>query len=549
MTMMSCCSSIENARKEEMSKMLMSKICEVLGIQTFKLTSEKGRFDLNSDNEIKKKIQKAQASLIQRKRKSDSGHEILQKKLSRVSTDEDVINSTMENLSGMLEDMNVQDVYFLGQNLACDSIKEVSRRLTERDYFHISNFLRTEEEPFLGATFVPDCYIPFGNDFEEAARQVYETLRSYFQAKKDAVLCIQDLKMIAIGRCRSEQHQSLDFLVVNYTLQYIMNIELKKWRGAVLDEDMKLRIEALEARENIEGIKKNLEQWLGSELKGNWKYVASMYSNDSISCENKDYFINGQDLLLKRIQEIEDNIRKPEDKYPEDFQTIAQYLLFCTPAMALPVKSNLIRSVHKKIQKLGSAKGICLYAFPTPQQRQVLSWPLVVFAAPWGSGKTTLMVAKTIDLATSGQKVLFIIFCNGSITTNNETLLFLEIRDKLADYENVKVISMLFEDGRNNGMVEAADGFENVIIDEFFSDFGSLSQVSQEEISQLVSGKSTVWISFSNTYFGTRLDDFESPEDLLTSWFPTFKVAKMTMPLRMPTNVAQGDGDWYIYKE
>ena len=76
---------MENARKEEMSKMLMSKICEVLGIQTFKLTSERGRFDLNSDNEIKKKIQKAQASLIQRKRKSDSGHEILQKKLSRVS--------------------------------------------------------------------------------------------------------------------------------------------------------------------------------------------------------------------------------------------------------------------------------------------------------------------------------------------------------------------------------------------------------------------------------------------------------------------------------
>ena len=98
----------------------------------------------------------------------------------------------------------------------------------------------------------------------------------------------------------------------------------------------------------------------------------------------------------------------------EEFKFISKYLLFCSPAVALPIGGNYNKAVTNALKQAGSVKNIKIWCFLTPDQRMILYKGHVVFLSCCGTGKTLLMISKAIEIAESEEDVLFLVFIDGS---------------------------------------------------------------------------------------------------------------------------------------
>ena len=105
---------------------------------------------------------------------------------------------------------------------------------------------------------------------------------------------------------------------------------------------------------------------------------------------------------------------------------------------------NLPRVVQDSILKSGSRENIEIWCYPTPQQRSVLYHHWLIFAAPFGSGKTLFMIIKAIELAENGEDVLFLIFApwlkhwDPTAKPDTKTLLCLDLEEKFKNHSNIK---------------------------------------------------------------------------------------------------------------
>ena len=140
--------------------------------------------------------------------------------------------------------------------------------------------------------------------------------------------------------------------------------------------------------------------------------------------------------------------------YVYDFILICKFLLFCCPVISLPVFGNLTKVTQDSIvNKSGTRENIIIYCFPTPQQRAVLYHPWLIFAGPFGSGKTLLMTAKAIELADAGKKVLFLVFVAGRWDgSDKKTLLCLDLEEKFKNHPLIKVKMVPFVDGKTDNL-------------------------------------------------------------------------------------------------
>ena len=98
--------------------------------------------------------------------------------------------------------------------------------------------------------------------------------------------------------------------------------------------------------------------------------------------------------------------------------------------VALPVGGNLTTAVREAIEKAGSRDNIYIWCYPTPGQRAILSNTKIVFASPFGSGKTLFMVVKAIELADKGENVLFLIFIDAeAVPSKTKPLLYYDLEE------------------------------------------------------------------------------------------------------------------------
>ena len=202
-----------------------------------------------------------------------------------------------------------------------------------------------------------------------------------------------------------------------------------------------------------------------ADIKGPWKIVSMIYcieiDTEYKNCQQcpkcKDFIAQGKYKLLEKLEKLHEK-RKAEvaniKKFTDDFITICKFLLFCCPVMSLPVMGNLPNAVQEAVLKSGSRDNIALWCFPTPEQRGILLYPWLVFAAPFGSGKTLFMMLKAIELAEAGEKVLFLIFVNAAAVINlgKKTLLCLDLEEKFKNYDKIKVKMVPFIDGRKDNL-------------------------------------------------------------------------------------------------
>ena len=199
-----------------------------------------------------------------------------------------------------------------------------------------------------------------------------------------------------------------------------------------------------------------------SDIKGPWKIVSIVFYLESepelnICSSCKDYITKGKSELLNALKKLHAK-RKAEvanlTKYVIDFVTICKFLLFCCPVISLPVLGNLSKYIQNSIvEKSGTRKNIAIYCFPTPQQRGVLCHPWLIFAAPFGSGKTLFMIVKAIELADAGEGVLFLVFVDGHICgSDKKTLLCLDLEEKFKNHPQIKVQMIQFKDGKTDNL-------------------------------------------------------------------------------------------------
>ena len=105
--------------------------------------------------------------------------------------------------------------------------------------------------------------------------QVYDALKKYFSNRSNEnVLVIQGLELVKLSGARRSDKQEVDFLIVNFTHQYILNIEVKKWLGQIQGKSDNI---INKAKDQLESIKTILEDWFGADLKGSWKYVSALF--------------------------------------------------------------------------------------------------------------------------------------------------------------------------------------------------------------------------------------------------------------------------------
>ena len=140
-------------------------------------------------------------------------------------------------------------------------------------------------------------------------RQVYDALQTHFKSRKNEdVLIVQGLEMVKLGGARGRNVHEIDFLVINFTHQYILNIEVKKWLGQIEGKPENI---IYKAREQLENNRNLLEDWFSADLKGNWRYASVLYCTGMEQilkdCAHCNPFIaTNQNEVLNIMKNLED---------------------------------------------------------------------------------------------------------------------------------------------------------------------------------------------------------------------------------------------------
>ena len=109
-----------------------------------------------------------------------------------------------------------------------------------------------------------------------------------------------------------------DFIIVNKTLGYIMNIEAKK-----TPTTNKLN----SAREQLEGTKELIEEWFGGTgILKHFEYITIFFTTQQLP---KDHWVEGHDIfwicgscqVKDKLDKIHNSLTKNSKVPPQDFET------------------------------------------------------------------------------------------------------------------------------------------------------------------------------------------------------------------------------------
>ena len=457
----------------------------------------------------------------------------------------------------------INDYYAMGQNLTLNNVPEVIDHLAIRDYpaLHQYNGKRR-----LGAIFVPDSYNPkkptmvyvdkerkpessTKKDFtnavgDKAERSVYEVLKATMTHKKfkGSVLVIQDLNMLEIDPLKRQRRhdREMDFLVIYKELSCVINIEVK---------NSLFYLRRLEVQQQLTENHQFFQDWFGADISSKWTWISMVYTEQAFpedvkdTLEKNEFIASGRQAFKEKLLKI---LSRPQINTPvSEFKLICKYLLFCSPAKPLPIGINQVRNMEQAVEKQGSLENIKVWCFPTPEQREALTHKKVFFIAPWGSGKTLLMVAKALELAESGQKVLFLVFhakepvSKGTMTS----LLCIQLQLKMKSHQNIKVLPIWSKELSNIGKI--AQGYDHVMLDEFPGVDWLITCCLEgyEVLPDFIKSKETVWMSISGNFQAP--DYIELPENLVStiseSWYQGcgFTFIRMKLTLRSPQKITE----------
>ena len=176
-------------------------------------------------------------------------------------------------------------------------------------------------------------------------KQFYESIKSYFETQNENVLVIHSHKLLGL---KSNAQKEKDFIVVNLSFGYILNIEVKcSASGSNLNK----------ALEQIKSTKEELGNWFG--LAGRWKFYGAIgceSHNQKGQCKERHcapFIIEGAENVHKLFELLRDPDFILDDQHLHEFRLISSYLLFFATASPSPISSQFISQLSDLISKAG----------------------------------------------------------------------------------------------------------------------------------------------------------------------------------------------------
>ena len=174
-----------------------------------------------------------------------------------------------------------------------------------------------------------------------------------------------------------------DFIIVNYTLRYIMVVEVK-WR---LTTETRMRTSSVQkSSEQIIGALKVLRSWFQCDTDEFWYFVPLVYCVEMdenvaeglkdkmpfVFCKSQNQPISAKfKELLGILEEMRGTIKFLPN--PKSFKTLAHFLIFGVSRFELPVKSSLFQKIKDLREKAGLYENILLWGFWNPTQQAIMN--------------------------------------------------------------------------------------------------------------------------------------------------------------------------------
>ena len=155
---------------------------------------------------------------------------------------------------------------------------------------------------------------------------------------------------------------------------------------------------------------------------------------------------------------------------------MCKYFLYCAPVVPLPLGGNYTSAIRKAIEEPGSRDNIYIWCYPTPKQRAILKSSKLVFASPFGAGKTLFQNVKSIVISDKGGKVIFLLFIRASrVPSKTKPLLAYELEQKFKKLGGeLRMGSGVTSINAKNGTVESVtlENGEQLVAESVISSMG-----------------------------------------------------------------------------
>merc|ERR1712051_50515 len=152
---------------------------------------------------------------------------------------------------------NEKHYYAMGQDITNETAAEIANTLIKRDGPQFLELTAANADQ-IGAMFVPKKYLQstkfvspemkeeilkenpddtklkgenIENDGEMAEKEVEEALWEIYGNAKGGILVVKNLKMMKLDSKKKNNEQEVDFFILNFANQTIMNLEVKAFLG------------------------------------------------------------------------------------------------------------------------------------------------------------------------------------------------------------------------------------------------------------------------------------------------------------------------------
>ena len=148
-------------------------------------------------------------------------------------------------------------------------------------------------------------------------KHVREVVTEYYKKLEGvAVLVIDGIELIDLNGTAGNNIQEIDFLIINYSKQYVLNIEVKRSLTKTMTGKRNNKMTVIEkGKRQIEKIKRLIEDWF-PHLKGTWKYCSMLYCEEQMEEElrNCPHCLN---FIAKTPEELLANMKLLDEKMPD----------------------------------------------------------------------------------------------------------------------------------------------------------------------------------------------------------------------------------------
>ena len=324
-----------------------------------------------------------------------------------------------------------------------------------------------------------------------AERKVFEALQKYFDLTKDDCLVLHSYSFL-----HRENYREKDFVILNLTKGYVMDIEVKVSENhfeSAKDQlmDSKVRIQAI--FDSIEN------------MSSQWKFIGVCYIENGLL--NKDFVINGSDDISERLARIEGKINHftpwNPNEHVDEFVKVSKHLLFEAqghPKAPISEDQQVVK-ISKEFDQASTPENIMFW---TPEQLSIvhaMDVDFMVLMGYYGTGKTVLLLERAEYLSRNPDNMVhfFVDKWDGGVYKGNPGLEE-HLNFKFAGRTNVRVQSgvRIFRDGLSLSTFNVKS--DHCIIDEAIFN-------QDEDIAKLENLKSqfaSLWIAIGDFHLNVQ---------------------------------------------